>query len=165
MYGSFIYNNLYNQCPSPLKFFAQIPLMIRCNRRHLCDIKSVRDLWQVCGFFRVLWVSSTNKTDCHTITEILLKVTLNTIILFSSYSFSKTEDYFALLFSILHLNFQLLWLLHTYYYHSHLKFQKLGGKNNKNFEKFWSDDQNLYFPPLIFENSSSPRFLCRSTTI
>jgi hypothetical protein len=27
----------------------------------------------------VLWVSSTNKTDCHDITEILLKVALNTI--------------------------------------------------------------------------------------
>ena len=39
-------------------------------------IKLVSDLQQICGF---LQVSSTNKTDCHDITEILLKVPLNTI--------------------------------------------------------------------------------------
>jgi hypothetical protein len=39
-------------------------------------IKFVSDLWQVDGF---LWVFSTNKTDCHDITEILSKVALNTI--------------------------------------------------------------------------------------
>ena len=33
---------------------------------------------QVGGFLRVLPVSSTNKTDCHDIAEILLKVALNT---------------------------------------------------------------------------------------
>jgi hypothetical protein len=38
-------------------------------------IKFASDLWQVDG----LPVSSTNKTDCHNITEILLKVALNTI--------------------------------------------------------------------------------------
>jgi len=42
-------------------------------------IKFVSDLRQASGFLRVLPVSSTNKTDCHDITEILLKVTLNTI--------------------------------------------------------------------------------------
>jgi hypothetical protein len=42
-------------------------------------IKFVSDLRQVSGFLRVLWVSTTNKTDCHNITEILLKVALNTI--------------------------------------------------------------------------------------
>jgi hypothetical protein len=31
------------------------------------------------GFLRVLWFSSTNKPDRHDVTEILLKVTLNTI--------------------------------------------------------------------------------------
>jgi len=45
-------------------------------------IKFVSDLWQVDGF---LWVSSTNKTDCHDITEILSKVALNTIILNPQY--------------------------------------------------------------------------------
>ena len=44
-------------------------------------IKFVSDLRQVGGFIRVTLVSSTNKTDVHDITEILLKVTLNTITL------------------------------------------------------------------------------------
>jgi hypothetical protein len=38
----------------------------------------VSDLWQVSGFSTGTLVSSTNKTDHHDITEILLKVTLNT---------------------------------------------------------------------------------------
>ena len=38
-------------------------------------------LQQVGGFFSGTPVSSTNKTGCHDITEILLKVTLNTIII------------------------------------------------------------------------------------
>jgi hypothetical protein len=37
------------------------------------------DLWQVSGFPPGTLVSSTNKTDRHSITEILLKVALNTI--------------------------------------------------------------------------------------
>jgi hypothetical protein len=41
-------------------------------------IKFVSDLQQVDGFLWVL-VSSTYKTDCHDITEILLNVALNTI--------------------------------------------------------------------------------------
>jgi hypothetical protein len=42
-------------------------------------IKLVSDLRQVGGFFAGTLVSSTNKTDGHDITEILLKVALNTI--------------------------------------------------------------------------------------
>ena len=42
-------------------------------------IKFVSDLRQVGGFLRVLKISSTNKTDRHDITEIFLKVALNTI--------------------------------------------------------------------------------------
>ena len=41
-------------------------------------IKVVNDLGQVGGFLRVLPVTSTNKTDHHDITDILLKVALNT---------------------------------------------------------------------------------------
>jgi hypothetical protein len=44
-------------------------------------IKFVSDLRQVSGFFGLTPVSSTNKTDRHYITEILLKVALNTITL------------------------------------------------------------------------------------
>jgi hypothetical protein len=45
-------------------------------------IKFVSDMRQVGGFILVIGgvpVSSTNKTDCHDINEILLKVALNTI--------------------------------------------------------------------------------------
>jgi hypothetical protein len=42
-------------------------------------LKFVSDLWQVSGFFSGPTVSFTNKTDCQDITEILLKVALNTI--------------------------------------------------------------------------------------
>jgi hypothetical protein len=45
-------------------------------------IKFVSDLRQVGGYPGTP-VSSTNKTDCHDITEILLKVALNTITLLS----------------------------------------------------------------------------------
>ncbi len=44
--------------------------------------KFVSDLRQIGGFLRVLRFSSVNKTDLHDITEILLKVALNAIILF-----------------------------------------------------------------------------------
>ena len=44
--------------------------------------KFVSDLQQIGGFLRVLGFSSVNKTDLHDITEILLKVALNTINLF-----------------------------------------------------------------------------------
>jgi hypothetical protein len=42
-------------------------------------IKFVSNLRQVGGFSNLLQVSFTNKTDRHDITEILLKVALNTI--------------------------------------------------------------------------------------
>ena len=42
-------------------------------------IKLVSDLLQVCGFYPGPPLSSTNKTDRHDITEILLKVALSTI--------------------------------------------------------------------------------------
>ena len=42
-------------------------------------IKFVSDLRPVGGFLHAPPVSSTNKTDCHDIAEILLKVALNTI--------------------------------------------------------------------------------------
>ena len=36
-------------------------------------------VWRHCKYILNLSLPSTNKTDCHDITEILLKVTLNTI--------------------------------------------------------------------------------------
>ena len=75
-YGSWIYNYLCNQCLSPLMLWVRISIRTRCTT--FCD--------KVCQWLATgLWfslgspVSSTNKTDCHDITEILLKVALNTI--------------------------------------------------------------------------------------
>ena len=75
-YGSWIYNYLCNQCLSPLMLWVRISIRARCTT--LCD--------KVCQWLATGWwfspgtpVSSTNKTDHHDITEILLKVVLNTI--------------------------------------------------------------------------------------
>ena len=68
---------LCNQCLSPLTLWVQIPLRRGSLNTTLCD-----KVWQ--WLATCLWfspgtpVSSTNKTDSHKITEILLKVALNT---------------------------------------------------------------------------------------
>ena len=75
-YGSWIYNCLCNQCLSPLILWVRILIRARCTT--LCD--------KACHWLATGWwfsagtsVSSTNKTNHHDITEILLKVALNTI--------------------------------------------------------------------------------------
>ena len=75
-YGGWIYNYLCNQYVSPLMLWVWIWFRARCTT--LCD--------KVCQWLATgRWfspgcpVSSTNKTDRHNITEILLKVALNTI--------------------------------------------------------------------------------------
>ena len=74
-HGSWIYNYLCNQCLSSLMLHKQGVL-----DKTLCD--------KVCQWLATCWwfsqstpVSSTNKTDHHDITAILLKVVLNTITL------------------------------------------------------------------------------------
>ena len=69
-----IYNYLSNQCLSPLMLWVRLPL--RCAT--LCDKFGQ---WLAVGRWFSLdpSVSSNKKTDCHDITEILLKVALNTI--------------------------------------------------------------------------------------
>ena len=61
----------YNQCLSPLMLWVRISIRARCTT--LCD--------KVCQWLETPapMVSSTNKTDRHDITEIMLKVALNTI--------------------------------------------------------------------------------------
>ena len=49
-------------------------------------IKFVSDLWQVGGFLRMLRFTSTNKTDCHDLAEIALKVALNTMTIIHSWN-------------------------------------------------------------------------------
>jgi hypothetical protein len=69
-YGSWIYNYL-----SPLQLWVRTPLNLGVLDTTLCDTVCQ---WHTTG----RWFSpssSTNKTDCHEITEILLKVALNTI--------------------------------------------------------------------------------------
>ena len=75
-YGNWIYKYLCNQCLSPLMFWVRISIRERCTT--LCD-KVCQ--WLVTGRWFSLGppVSSTNKTDRHDRTDILLKVSLNTI--------------------------------------------------------------------------------------
>ena len=69
-YGSWLYNYLCNQCLSPLMLWVQISIRARCTT-----------LWyKVCQLLVPgRWVSpgpplsSNNETDCHDITEILLR--------------------------------------------------------------------------------------------
>ena len=76
-YSSWIYNYLCNQCLSLLNW-VWIPLMEWCTRYNTV-ITFVSDLRQVGDFLWVHKVSSTNKTDRHDVTELLLKGALNTI--------------------------------------------------------------------------------------
>ena len=73
-YGSWIYNFLCNQCLSPLKSWVQALFMARST---WCNSNQVYQWLAIGRWFSP--VSSTNKTDRHNITEILLKVVLNTI--------------------------------------------------------------------------------------
>jgi len=78
LYGSWIYNCLLNQCLSPLTLWVRIPFMRGVLDTTLCDkvcLRLTEDQW----FSPDTPVSSINKTDRHDITEILLKVALNTI--------------------------------------------------------------------------------------
>ena len=74
-YGSWFYNYLCNQCLSPLMLWVRISIRARCTT--ICD-KVCQWLMTGRWFSRGLAVSSTNKADRHDITEILLKVVLNT---------------------------------------------------------------------------------------
>ena len=77
-YGSWIYNFPCNQCLSPLTLLVWIPLRRGILDTTLCDkvCQSLAAGWQ---FSLGTPVSSINKTDCHDIAAILLKVALNTI--------------------------------------------------------------------------------------
>ena len=71
-YDSWIYHYLSNQCLSLLKLAVRFSLRLGVLDTTLCD-----KVWQ--WLSAGLWFSPTNKTDRHDITEILLKVTLNTM--------------------------------------------------------------------------------------
>ena len=67
-----LYNYLCNQCLSPLMLWVQTPLRRGVLNTTLCDTNCQ-------SLSPGTPVSSTNKTDRHNTTEILLKVALNTI--------------------------------------------------------------------------------------
>jgi hypothetical protein len=75
-YGSWIYNYQCNDCLSPLRLWVRISIRVRCTT--LCD-KVCQCLAAGRWFSPGIPVSSTNKTDRHDMTEILLKVALKTI--------------------------------------------------------------------------------------
>jgi len=83
-YGSWIYNYryLYNQCPSPLTLWVGIRLTGGVFDTTLCDKLKTCQCHAAGQWFSLdIQIFSTNKTDRHDITEILLKVVLNTITL------------------------------------------------------------------------------------
>jgi hypothetical protein len=77
-YGSWIYNYQYHQWLSPLTLWVLIQLRRGVLETTLCDKVCP---WLAGGrwFSLGTLVSSTNKIDHHDITEMLLKVALNTI--------------------------------------------------------------------------------------
>ena len=77
---TWVYYYLCSQCLSHLRLWVQIPLRWGVLDVTLCDKVCqwlVADRW----FSPSTPVSSTNKTECHDIAEILLRVALNTITL------------------------------------------------------------------------------------
>jgi hypothetical protein len=77
-YGSWIYNYLNNQCLSKLKVWVQTPFMVSMFDTTICD-KVFQWLARGRWFSLGTPVPSTNKSDHHGKTEILLKAALNTI--------------------------------------------------------------------------------------
>ena len=76
-YSSWIYNYICTQCIFPLTLLFQIPLRQCVLDTTLCD-KVFQ--WHAAGrWYSGYSSTSTNKTDRHDITVILLKVALNTI--------------------------------------------------------------------------------------
>jgi hypothetical protein len=74
-----------------LTYIDRTPLSGKmCSIQHYV-IKFISDLRQVRGFLRVLQFLFTNKTDCHHIAEILLKVALITITLLELLSIRNTN--------------------------------------------------------------------------
>ena len=77
LYGSWIYHYLRNQCLSSLTLWVRTPLRLGVPDTNLCD-KVCQCITTGRWFSPDTPVSSTNKTDRHHITEILLNVALNT---------------------------------------------------------------------------------------
>jgi len=90
LHGSWIYNCQCNQCLSPLTLRVRIPLSRGVLDTTLCDI--VCQWLATVRFSPGTTVSSTKKTSLHEITEILLKVVLNTITITLTYEIFDLPD-------------------------------------------------------------------------
>jgi hypothetical protein len=93
-YSSWIYSYLWNQCLTSLK----LPVRIRAQAEVLSiphyEIKCVSYLQQSGRlFFPVTSISSTNKIDRQYISDILLKVSVNTISLIILLNYFRTKRY------------------------------------------------------------------------
>ena len=78
--GNWIYNYLCNQCLPPLKWWVRIPLMKRCTSYNFMrsSLSATCDRSMVFSYTPVPLLIKTDRND---ISEILLKVTFNNIIL------------------------------------------------------------------------------------
>ena len=105
-YGSWIYIYMSNQCQSPIKLWVRIPLMAR-----LLDTTLYDKVCQTLAGRLLSMVSSTNKTDRHDMTEILLKLELNNIsnisnlwFTVSDYPLDIIKQFLALLFEVIQMS-------------------------------------------------------------
>jgi hypothetical protein len=108
-YGSWIYNYLCNQCLTPLMLWVRILIRARCTTS--CDKVSQ---WLTTGrwFSPGPPVSSTNETDRHDITEILLKVALKPSNKQNKNDW-KARSVFPLKYGIIEKHFDISFLLRT----------------------------------------------------
>ena len=96
------------QCRSPL---MRVPISIRTRCTTLCD--KVCQWLATCGWFSLgRPVSSTNKTDRHDLTEILLKVALNTI---KQTTLTNKKSHVIFLYTCFH-RYCCLWCNIIYFY-------------------------------------------------
>ena len=95
LYCSWCYSYICNECPSPLILLVRIS--IRARYTTLCD-----KVCQWLAFSLGPPVPSININDCHDITEILLKVTINTIKSSQSFLFLLLEESVKILIQVFH---------------------------------------------------------------
>ena len=115
-YGSWIYSYQCNRCLSLLTLWVQIPLRWVVLNTTLCCDKVCQWLAEGVWFSMGTPVSSINKTDCHNITEILLKVVFNTLTLIevnqTNCFITKIFTTFLLVFTKFYSNMELVLFLY-----------------------------------------------------
>jgi hypothetical protein len=129
-----------NQCPSSLTLWVRKSGHGKVYLIQHYVIKFVSDLLQVCDFLQAL-VSSTNKTDCHNITGILLKEALSSITLSLTLEWLKTGLIAVEVYFNCHLNCgKLIWFRHDWY--AYTLFVKIW---NKLYQQQMKKKDKLYY--------------------